>query len=157
MMKYFGFLLVLMLAFSAHAQTTYKWETANGTVCFTDDVKAIPDMYRDAAEKFERNRLADYERYTKSAVTAYPYIWKVPTVTAATASPSAAERASVPVPVKVTQEMRWLPGIRGAPGNSYHAVDVLRDADGNEISWVLSDVGFGGIIQLDAPLEIPRR
>ena len=48
----------------AEGSTLYRWETADGTVSFTDDVKRVPERYRGAAETVDRSMLTDYGRYT---------------------------------------------------------------------------------------------
>jgi hypothetical protein len=56
------------LAVATHAdaeeRSLYRWETADGTVAFTDDAKRVPEKYQATAEAVERTDLADYGRYT---------------------------------------------------------------------------------------------
>lgn len=42
----------------------YRWETADGTIAFTDDPKRVPERYRDDATAIERSVLTEYGRYT---------------------------------------------------------------------------------------------
>ena len=52
------------LAVPAHAGTMYRWETDNGTLAFADDVKRIPDRYREKAEAIASQSLDGYHRFT---------------------------------------------------------------------------------------------
>jgi hypothetical protein len=52
----------------------YRWESADGTVSFTDDAKRVPERYRDVAEPIDPNALSGYGRYTptdRAATEAY--------------------------------------------------------------------------------------
>ncbi len=52
------------LALPAHAGTMYRWETDDGTLAFADDVKRIPDRYREKAEAIASQNLDGYHRFT---------------------------------------------------------------------------------------------
>jgi hypothetical protein len=56
-------------ALPATAGSFYRYETENGAVAFTDDVKHIPARYRDAAEPIARRSLDDFERFTPMAAS----------------------------------------------------------------------------------------
>lgn len=49
---------------SAEPGALYRWETADGTIAFTDDPRRVPERYRDGATTIDRSVLADYGRYT---------------------------------------------------------------------------------------------
>jgi hypothetical protein len=48
----------------AEERALYRWETADGTIAFTDDAKRVPEKYQATAETVARTNLADYGRYT---------------------------------------------------------------------------------------------
>jgi hypothetical protein len=48
----------------ATAGALYRYETADGTVAFTDDAKRIPERYREGATTIEPSVLDGYGRYT---------------------------------------------------------------------------------------------
>lgn len=48
----------------AEAGALYRWETADGTVAFTDDPKRVPARYQDAAAVVDRGMLTDYGRFS---------------------------------------------------------------------------------------------
>jgi hypothetical protein len=50
----------------AEGSGLYRWETADGTVAYTDDEKRIPERYRESAQLVERGALADYGRFTQT-------------------------------------------------------------------------------------------
>lgn len=52
------------------AEPLYRWESADGTVSFTDDAKRVPERYRDAAKQIDTNALAGYGRYTPTDAAA---------------------------------------------------------------------------------------
>jgi hypothetical protein len=69
MSRKFTLLLSSIFAFGAasapvHAEQLYRWESADGTVSFTDDAKRVPERYRSATEQVDTNALAGYGRYT---------------------------------------------------------------------------------------------
>lgn len=55
---------------SAETGTLYRWESADGTVSFTDDVKRIPERYRADAATIDRTVLSDYGRFTPTDAAA---------------------------------------------------------------------------------------
>jgi hypothetical protein len=55
---------------TARADGLYRWTAANGTVSYTDDVKRIPERYRDHAEHIDRSTLGDYKRFTPTDAAA---------------------------------------------------------------------------------------
>ncbi len=52
------------------AEPLYRWESADGTVSFTDDAKRVPERYRKAAKQIDTNALAGYGRYTPTDAAA---------------------------------------------------------------------------------------
>jgi hypothetical protein len=69
MSRKFTLLLSSIFAFGAasasvQAEPLYRWESADGTVSFTDDAKRVPERYRGATEQIDTNTLAGYGRYT---------------------------------------------------------------------------------------------
>jgi hypothetical protein len=50
----------------AHAEggALYRWETADGTIAFTDDAKRVPERYQESVETLDRGLLTDYGRFT---------------------------------------------------------------------------------------------
>lgn len=60
------FLLLVLLAAPALAEPReiITWETVDGTVGFTDELKKVPAKYRDAAEIITVDGLNDFERGT---------------------------------------------------------------------------------------------
>jgi len=59
-----GVLALLCGSAAAQAGSLYRWETADGTVSYTDDERRIPERYRGSVETIERTALTDYERFT---------------------------------------------------------------------------------------------
>jgi hypothetical protein len=55
---------------SAQGGALYRWESADGTVSFTDDAKRIPEAHRDGATTIDRSVLGDYGRFTPTDATA---------------------------------------------------------------------------------------
>ncbi len=75
MLLKFTLLLSSILAFCAasapvSAEQLYRWESADGTVSFTDDVKRVPERYRKATDQIDTNALAGYGRYTPTDAAA---------------------------------------------------------------------------------------
>ncbi len=136
-------LFCTFLAGPAQADT-YRYETEEGVLSFTDELKRIPTLYRDRAVKIEFPPLKDYPRL--SIVNTREIEARRAAFVQAT---KAVEARSVPAvvitasPFTVVRENRWLPNINGAPGDSYVAVDVLRDGSGREIAVVQAGTGFG--------------
>lgn len=56
--------LELSLATPASAGTIYSWETADGHVAYTDDLKKVPARYRDAMRVSQSAGIEDYARFT---------------------------------------------------------------------------------------------
>ena len=48
----------------------YRWESADGTVSFTDDAKRVPERYRESATPIDTSVLSDYGRYTPTDAAA---------------------------------------------------------------------------------------
>lgn len=55
---------------SAEGGALYRWESADGTVSFTDDAKRIPERHRAGAATIDRSVLADYGRFTPTDAAA---------------------------------------------------------------------------------------
>ena len=128
----------------AGAGELFRWEAGNGTLSFSNDIKRIPERYRESAEKVVIGPFEEYGLFTKS----------LPSVTSSRLEhlrkinqqkPVVTDRDIFRAPFRITREMRWVSGVLGAPGDRWGAVDVLYDADGREIATALSDIGFEGI------------
>jgi hypothetical protein len=81
----------------------YRWESADGTVSFTDDAKRIPERYRDGAATIDRTVLADYGRFTPtdaaaSAAQAERLEKRLAALRAANAATSEASEEAGPAP-----------------------------------------------------------
>jgi hypothetical protein len=59
-----GIILLASLAMPAGAGTLYKWTTEDGSVAFSDDLKRIPERYRDRVATIQTGGLDNYERFT---------------------------------------------------------------------------------------------
>jgi hypothetical protein len=59
-----GIGLALALASAANAGTVWRWTNADGVVAFSDDLKRIPEAYRDSAVAVKASNLASYKRFT---------------------------------------------------------------------------------------------
>ncbi len=60
-------LAMLLLAAApgaAQADYYYEYETLEGTLSFTDELRRVPEKYRKAAERFPARPLFDYDRTT---------------------------------------------------------------------------------------------
>jgi len=59
---------MVVAATSARAEdgTLYRWETADGTISFTDDAKRVPERYQGTATTVDRGALTDYGHYTET-------------------------------------------------------------------------------------------
>lgn len=55
---------------AAEGGALYRWESADGTVSFTDDAKRIPERHRAGAATIDRTVLADYGRFTPTDAAA---------------------------------------------------------------------------------------
>ena len=53
-----------------HAGQLYRWESADGTVSFTDDAKRVPERYLGASKQIDTNALTGYGRYTPTDAAA---------------------------------------------------------------------------------------
>ena len=62
----------VMGAWSApvQAEPLYRWESADGTVSFTDDAKRVPERYRETAKQIDTSVLSGYGRYTPTDAAA---------------------------------------------------------------------------------------
>ena len=62
----------VMGAWSApvQAEPLYRWESADGTVSFTDDAKRVPERYRESAKQIDTSVLSGYGRYTPTDAAA---------------------------------------------------------------------------------------
>lgn len=49
---------------TANANTIYTWQTIDNTKSFTDNLKWIPEKYKENSEKIKINGLKDYFKYT---------------------------------------------------------------------------------------------
>ena len=54
----------------AQAEPLYRWESADGTVSFTDDAKRVPERYRETAKQIDTSVLSGYGRYTPTDAAA---------------------------------------------------------------------------------------
>jgi len=63
---------VVVCAWSApvQAEPLYRWESADGTVSFTDDAKRVPERYRESAKQIDTSVLSGYGRYTPTDAAA---------------------------------------------------------------------------------------
>ncbi len=52
------------------AELLYRWESADGTVSFTDDAKRVPERYQKTAEQLDTSVLSGYGRYTPTDAVA---------------------------------------------------------------------------------------
>jgi len=52
------------------AELLYRWESADGTVSFTDDAKRVPERYQKHAEQLDTSVLSGYGRYTPTDAAA---------------------------------------------------------------------------------------
>lgn len=52
------------------AEVLYRWESADGTVSFTDDAKRVPERYQKQAEQIDTSVLSGYGRYTPTDAVA---------------------------------------------------------------------------------------
>lgn len=57
-------------AVQAEPSALYRWETADGTVAFTDESKRVPERYRESVQTIDRSVLTDYGRYTPTDANA---------------------------------------------------------------------------------------
>ena len=62
----------VMGAWSApvQAEPLYRWESADGTISFTDDAKRVPERYRESAKQIDTSVLSGYGRYTPTDAAA---------------------------------------------------------------------------------------
>lgn len=69
-----GAAVAFALAAPASAGTLYAWRTDEGAFAFADELRRVPEKYRDRVEKRETRSLSGHERYTPqddAAVDAY--------------------------------------------------------------------------------------
>jgi hypothetical protein len=57
-------LLTAALAAPAAAGTLYRYTTEDGSLAFTDDLKRVPERYRQTAQTMETGKLTRYARYS---------------------------------------------------------------------------------------------
>jgi hypothetical protein len=62
--------LTFMAAVPATAGTLYRWKADDGSVSYTDDLKRVPERYRDHVETIATDGLAGYERFTPTDAAA---------------------------------------------------------------------------------------
>lgn len=55
---------VLLAAAPASAGTLYRWESENGTLSFADDLRRVPERYRDRIVEIRTEGLDGYGRFT---------------------------------------------------------------------------------------------
>jgi len=48
----------------AAAGTIYRWKAADGSIAYADDLKRVPERYREHVETLTTEGLGDYKRYT---------------------------------------------------------------------------------------------
>jgi hypothetical protein len=65
-----GFLLSHLVGGAGFAGSVYRWEAADGSVAFSDDVKKIPSQYRASAKMVRTGDLGGYARYTPAETRA---------------------------------------------------------------------------------------
>ena len=65
-----GVLLAVAGATPAAAGTLYRWKSDDGSVAYTDDLKRVPERYRDKAEAITTDGLASYPRFTPTDAAA---------------------------------------------------------------------------------------
>jgi hypothetical protein len=56
--------LVLQVASPALAETIYRYQTADGSWAYADDLKRVPERFRGDAKAFATGSLSTYSRYT---------------------------------------------------------------------------------------------
>lgn len=58
---------VLIASASADAKNVYRWETEEGVVSFTDELKRVPERYRDQVKQIDTKTLSSVKRFSKMA------------------------------------------------------------------------------------------
>jgi hypothetical protein len=117
--------LVLWLAPAVSGADVFRYETEEGTIAFTDDVKRVPARYRDQAERLPELSLWDHPRVTivesrrDETVRAQPAV-EAPAAEAPS-SPNMAFEVSPGLwmdlevdadnPIEVEREWRWVDGV----------------------------------------------
>jgi hypothetical protein len=56
--------VLLAAAAPAAAGTIYRWKAADGSIAYADDLKRVPERYREHVETLTSGGLGDYKRYT---------------------------------------------------------------------------------------------
>jgi hypothetical protein len=140
-MKLFHLTLTLTLSLSlvwsllpstSRASEYWRFETDEGVASFVDDVKKIPEKYRERAVRQESKGLESYARATQASAR--------PVAAAARAAQQEAEAPARPAQAYTrSKEFRWIDGAYGAPGEVYAPVEVVRDANGDVVSVELHD------------------
>jgi hypothetical protein len=110
----------------------YRWETADGTVSFTDDAKRIPEKYRDGAETIDRSVITGYGRYTPTDAAAHEEsarrleerLEKLRAANAAEAKASETDESLAPASLAssapVRRDIHRRRKFRDAQGNTYY-------------------------------------
>lgn len=61
---------VLVASASADAKNVYRWETEEGVVSFTDELKRVPERYRDQVKQIDTKTLSSVKRFSEMATPA---------------------------------------------------------------------------------------
>jgi hypothetical protein len=138
----------LALAETASAQSgvLYRWESADGTVSFTDDAKRIPERHRADAETIDRSVLADYGRFTPtdaaaSAVQAERLEARLEALRAANVAPPVASDEAAPAAARptvatrsITRDVQSRRRVYRADGSYYYQYSSNRISEGGAAS-----------------------
>ena len=58
---------VLIASANADAKNVYRWETDEGVVSFTDELKRVPERYREQVVRIDTRTLSSAKRFSKMA------------------------------------------------------------------------------------------
>ncbi len=58
---------VLLASVSADARTVYRWETEEGVISFADELRRVPERYRDQVKTIDTKKLSSAKRFSKMA------------------------------------------------------------------------------------------
>lgn len=61
---------VLMGSASADAKTVYRWATEEGVISFTDELKRVPERYREQVTRIDTKTLSSAKRFSKMSTPA---------------------------------------------------------------------------------------
>jgi hypothetical protein len=137
---------LFLLASKAKAGEAYCWTTQDHVFACTDSLSMVPAGYEASVVTMEP--LQDYPRLTISDPAPPPHAWQ----------PDLSFRSDpwpdpIALPTHAVREMRYIENHLGYSGRRYVAVDVLYDADGNELTWAVSEIGLtpAALIQAGPP------